>query len=356
MGVMHWMRQALLLLILAIAGAMSARAQSVQGQGMSSEPFAVTLKRAQTGDAIAQYQVYRRYGLGDGVAKSPAEAGKWLKISAQSGYAPAQYALGNAYLLFKSPPTDADFVQAVKWWKAAAEQGHVDAMFWLGGAYMAGNGTEKDEKEALKWYLKGAEKGQGAAQEMTGLCYYNGVGTEKNMTEAAKWLRAGAGKGISPDLAHITLGDMCYFGMGIEKNANEAYLNYLAAAQRNDPYAEFAVARCLQEGNGTNKDVKEAAQWLTRSAQQGEVVAAKYLGLAYHEGNGVTKDDAEYYKWMLVAATLDREAGGEHFVAPAEYMLSQQTMDDGASRAREFLRDFKGHVPPHRKVTAEGKG
>jgi TPR repeat protein len=333
---------------------LTAHAQTLaQGPGQV-EPFAVTLKRAQAGNASAQYQVYRRYGMGDGVATNPREAGAWLKVSAQNGYAPAQYTLGNAYLLYQSPG-DPDFVQAVKWWKLAAAQGHIDAQYWLAGACMAGNGVPKDEREALKWYLSAAEKGQGAAQEMVGLCYYNGVGVVKNLASAAQWLRQGAGKGISPELAHITLGDMCYFGMGIEKNPTEAYQHYLAAGQKGDSYAQFAVARCLQTGNGVAEDPKAAAEWLSRAAQQGEVVAEKYLGIAYHEGIGVAKDDAVYYKWMLVAAILSQEDAA-HFIAPAQYMLSKETMAEGEQRAREFLRLYKEKLPPYKKQSQPAEG
>ncbi len=79
------------------------------------------LKRAESGDAAAQWELGCWYKLGDRVGK--------------------------------------DEKEAVKWWTKSAEQGFAKAQFLLGGCYERGKGVAKDEKEAVKWYTKSAEQG-----------------------------------------------------------------------------------------------------------------------------------------------------------------------------------------------------
>jgi hypothetical protein len=76
---------------------------------------------------------------------------------AESGDATAQWELGCWYKLGNRIGKDEK--EAVKWWKKSAEQGFAKAQFLLGGCYEWGKGVAKDEKEAVKWYTKSAEQG-----------------------------------------------------------------------------------------------------------------------------------------------------------------------------------------------------
>ena len=91
------------------------------------EQFASLLKRAQAGDAKAQYNLGAAYAYGKGVAE--------------------------------------DLEEAVKWWRKAAEQGDAMAQTNLGSMYANGLGVAKDEAEAVKWYRKAAEQGNAHAKE-----------------------------------------------------------------------------------------------------------------------------------------------------------------------------------------------
>jgi len=72
------------------------------------------------GDVNAQYELGRRYAMGDGVAENDAEA--------------------------------------VKWYEKAAVQGHVEAQFYLGTCYAYGNGVQKNISKAAKWLTMAAEE------------------------------------------------------------------------------------------------------------------------------------------------------------------------------------------------------
>lgn len=77
------------------------------------------VKKAQGGDAAAQYSLGNCYFYGFGVAKDQREAVKWLKKSAEQGYTPAQNDLGHCY--YSGAGVERNKAEADKWWKKAAE-------------------------------------------------------------------------------------------------------------------------------------------------------------------------------------------------------------------------------------------
>ena len=97
-------------------------------EGYTPEPyFSELVKKAEAGDAKAQFNLGVCYANGNGVAK--------------------------------------DEKEAVKWYTKSAEQGNATAQYNLGVCNYNGIGVGKDEKEAVKWYTKSAEQGDAAAKE-----------------------------------------------------------------------------------------------------------------------------------------------------------------------------------------------
>ena len=89
---------------------------------------------------------------------------KWLKKSADQGYAVAEYSLG--YFHWKGIGTERDKELAFKWLKKSADQGYALAEYSLGYVYLLkGIGTEIDEELALKWFKKSADQGFALAEE-----------------------------------------------------------------------------------------------------------------------------------------------------------------------------------------------
>jgi len=193
------------------------------------EPYSAELvKKAEAGDAVAQFDLGLCYSEGLVVAKDKKEALKWITKSAEQGYSFAQSDLGVRYLLglgvakdekealkwYKkvaeqeaTPTTPAqsfkgtyeqnylgdyysftkDYKEAVKWYTKAAEQGDTQAQNNLGSLYYKGEGVTQDYKEAVKWYTKSAEQGNAQAQRILAVCYEKGTGVAKDEKEALKW-------------------------------------------------------------------------------------------------------------------------------------------------------------------------
>ena len=62
-----------------------------------------------------------------------------------------------------------DDKEAVKWYRLSAEQGYAEAQFNLGFMYDNGEGVPQDYKEAVKWYRLSAEQGNALGQYNLGL-------------------------------------------------------------------------------------------------------------------------------------------------------------------------------------------
>ena len=160
-------------------------------------------ERAETGDAVAEYEVGRSLLGSKPIDYEVATAMPWFQRSAEQGYAPAEYIYGGMFRegRWKNPQ------QLVYWWTKAAEQGEVRAQLWLGVFYERGqNGVKHDYLQAFKWLSMAAKQGQPDAQVSLGQMYEDGEGVRQDNGLARYWYRkaadhvpdlGGAGVGLS---------------------------------------------------------------------------------------------------------------------------------------------------------------
>ena len=195
------------------------------------------VKKAQSGDAEAQYSLAECYYNGLGVSKDYAEAVMWYRKAAEQGNAGGQNSLGFCYQ--NGLGVAQDYTEAVKWYRKAAEQGNASGQNNLGVCYEYGKGVAQDNSQAVKWYRKAAEQGNASGQYNLGLCYYNGKGVTKNYTEAVKW--------------------------------------YRKAAEQGDAYAQYNLGLCYKNGYGVPKDISQAVVWYRKAARQGDDGAQQAL-------------------------------------------------------------------------------
>jgi TPR repeat protein len=151
----------------------------------ASAQDAELVRRAEGGDADAQYKLGVSYDVGEGVAEDDVEAVKWYRKAAEQAHSHSQYNLGVMYRGGKGVPKDD--VEALKWTRKAAEHGDSDAQHILGIVYGSGLGVPKDDVEALKWTRKAAEQGVASAQFDLGLSYLAGEGVAQDYVLAHMW-------------------------------------------------------------------------------------------------------------------------------------------------------------------------
>ena len=89
-----------------------------------SADFDALRRKAEAGDAKAQFDLAESYSVGNGVAKDSAKGMDWLRRSALQGYAGAQVVLG--YMYQKGINMEKDPSEAAKWYQKAARQGDKD--------------------------------------------------------------------------------------------------------------------------------------------------------------------------------------------------------------------------------------
>jgi len=292
---------------------------------LSKMPLDELRKKAEAGEADAQFNLGCCYYNGEGVAKDDAEAVKWYCKAAEQGNAAAQYNLGVCYASSIGVPKDV--AEAVKWFRKAVDQENAAAQYSLGWCYDHGEGVPKDDAEAMKWYRKAADQENAAAQFALGQCYLNGVGVLQDKVEAMKWYR---------------------------KAAEQRY----ADAQYN---AQYNLGWCYYNGEGVQKDAAEAVKWYRKAAEQGYALAQFALGQCYLNGKGVPKDDIEAYKWYNLAAAQGQEYAAKLRDSLTEQMTPQQ-IAEGQRRASLFVagKENKGKgaaaATPDMADTPKGNG
>jgi len=79
------------------------------------------LRKAEEGDAAAQYRLAYCYQTGTGVTRNPDECVRWYTLAAMNGHAASQHNLGVLYL--KGDGVEKDYEQAYTWGVLAAENG-----------------------------------------------------------------------------------------------------------------------------------------------------------------------------------------------------------------------------------------
>ncbi|MEQ1837092.1 MAG: tetratricopeptide repeat protein [Candidatus Nitrotoga sp.] len=147
---------------------------SVQVELTPEEKFAETKRKAEAGDAVAQFELAKMYHNGRGIPIDIVKSVDWLQKAALQGEVMAQTLLGWVYRSGEGVPKDA--AKAVEWYQKAAAQGDAAAQSGLGEMYRNGEGVTKDAAKAVQWYWKVAAKGGfgSAIQSRRDVCQWRG--------------------------------------------------------------------------------------------------------------------------------------------------------------------------------------
>ncbi len=198
--------------------------------------FEAVKARADKGDGEAQLSVASCYANGNGVARNPAKAAKYLRKAAEQGLPRAECLLGLAYA--NADGVKLNKAEAAHWLQKAADQGLAEAQFDLGMCYANGDGVAKDAIKAAEWYRKAADQALPDAECELGNCYLEGNGVPEDIPEGVKWTRLAAEQGFAQ--AENALGLCCMDGKGVAKDYVQAYKWFDLAAAAGDERADDA--------------------------------------------------------------------------------------------------------------------
>lgn len=322
-------------------------------------------KKAEAGDASAQFALAEAYDFGNGTAQSDKNALFWYCKSADQGFAAAQNSLGLMYRTGKGVEPSKE--QAAAWYRKAAKQGNAKAMFNLGTAYFNGDGVGVDDISAYAWFTIAREHGSvpasdavsrmsntlaqwqtSAALEKIGDFYEEGSDLPLDHKLAIDWYRKASQLGEAP--VRVKLAKFLLDQGDAQHYPEALHLCEDAGKQMYSPGA-LCAGLLYREGVGTAKNLQEATKWITKSAELGNAQAMYQLGEMYWTGSGVNQDKILAYSFMLLAATGDLPKAREER-ATFEQSLSNKELEKAHKRAETWAKQHPvlriTQVPPSR--------
>lgn len=248
---------------------------------------------------------------------------------AEQGNAKAQFTLGEMYA--NGDGVIADSAEAVRWYRLAADQQYTRAEAALGYMYMVGRGVRKDPAEALRLLRSAADKNSASAQFNLGVMYATGDGVPKDSAEAARWYRLAADQETGHAKARYNLGVMYATGDGVRQDPDEAIRWYLKAAELNYAKAQCNLGYMYATGTGVKRDSAEAVKWYRRAADQGDATALFNLGVMAAVGDGVPQNLVQAHAYLKEAG-----AQGDKDVRPNLAAIEEKMTPEQKAEAREL--------------------
>ena len=299
-------------------------------------------------DYLNGYNCY--YGIGG--SQNYEKAANYFRMSAERGFAEAQYMLGRCY--YEGNGVEEDNDQAVAWLEKATKQEHARAYKLLGDCYYGGYGKPKSESKAIECYQfaadrndfeamrmlgvvyfdqekydkafvnfkKAADLGDNDSQFMTGYCYQNNYGVRKSSDNYAKALDyyQKAANDFNP-LASAMLGYFYREGLGCSPNATVSADKYENAARWGLADAQYVTGLNYEEGNGVMKSEVLGKYWYEKAAEQGFIEAYTKMGDYYTRGTAESPnyDLAVAYYRVAADAGEDSDIDAQEKICGAYY-------------------------------------
>ncbi|MBN8439460.1 MAG: sel1 repeat family protein [Candidatus Accumulibacter sp.] len=161
------------------------------GPSVAQDTLADLIKRAEQGDADAQFNLGKKYYKGDGVPRNADKGFEWYQMAAANGNAEAQFFVGT------SSYQNGDGTTAIFLVEEAAAQGNGGAMTNLCVWYNGKNPivVPQDFSKAATWCQKGAAWGESDSQIYLSTLYYNGYGVIRDKVISYAWANLVASQG-----------------------------------------------------------------------------------------------------------------------------------------------------------------
>jgi TPR repeat protein len=119
-----------------------------------------------------------------------------LRKRAETGDASAQYQLG-CCCYEGSGGVERDYGEALKWYRKAAAQGHNSGLCDVGFCYRNGHGVEQDYAKAIPYYQRAADQGCPTGAYWLAYAYEHGEGVPPDIAKAKHWYQISRRRGDS---------------------------------------------------------------------------------------------------------------------------------------------------------------
>ena len=170
-----------------------------------------------------------------------------------------------------------DYRRAYRYWIFLAQSGVARAQHNVGVLHLRGLGLKKNEKAAFVWFSRAAKQNFARAQHNLGWMYQNGIHVERNIEQAKQFYEAAAEKRFT--LSEKRLGEILYNN----KDYKRARVILLRAARKGDRRAQFLLGEIFSYGLGADVDLAQAVRWYRSAAHKNEPSAQYKLARLYIE-------------------------------------------------------------------------
>lgn len=240
------------------------------------------------------------YMRGVGVSQDFATGIVHYTRAAEAGFASAQFNLGLAYYAGKGVAQSGE--QAAKWWQMAAAQGHTVAQYNLGAILWSGDGVEKNQARAIHWFRQARSNGSQDASNFL-LTLYAPMYRELN-ADSLDLARNNAQRTIP------LIDEMGMYKLGQQAAAKRDYMQafgyWQPLAKDGHLNSQYQIARMLEFGLGVDKNLNDAINWYEKAARKG-LGRAQYRIALYHLNENPEPNKALGLYWMQSAADNNSE-------------------------------------------------
>lgn len=259
---------------------------------------AISILNEVSDDHRAQYSLAIMYLDADSEVFSMREGIKFLKSSAENGFASAQLELGRCY--YSGNGVDQDKELALHWFKKAADQNDDEALYNMGARYLYGDLVDKDESKAILYFERAVRLNHSYSKLALGRCLTMG-GEEKDKKRGIDLLEEASLDGLAEAKVLLAVNYMDGLFTPEDKGKAVRYLN--EAAVENSAGAKFLLGMCCLEGIVEKKSVDRAFE-LFEEVEDIYPEAKHELGLCleFGKGNIAENKTAAFIKYRDAAA------------------------------------------------------
>ncbi len=225
---------------------------------------------AEDGNVTSMEELAAKFWVGDGVARSPA--------------------------------------QAFEWWQRAAAAGSLKGKHKSAFCLAWGVGVARNAKRAFALQLDYANEGDRVSANYVANCYTWGVGVSADPTKGSEWKRryvestkTSAESGNAD--AQVDLAVALANGDGVPVDMDSAFVWYGRAADQGSGKGFRGLGVCYWQGDGTTRNLGRAFDYFTRAIAAGETSAMTCIAeLNQQEGDATFKPEPEKSKTLWLDA------------------------------------------------------
>ena len=199
------------------------------------------------------------------------------------------------------------------------------------GEYADNRGTNEGEPvEAGQSLEAAAAAGNPVAEFQLGVAYLDSGRTEEGLA----LIRSAANK--DQPAAQYRLAKLYETGQGVAADPNMARQLTERAALNGNRIAMHDLALYYAEGRGgVETDITTAAGWFEKAAERGVVDSQFNLGVLFESGQGVPRNPLDAYVWYSIAASQ-----GDQFAKERRDVIKGQIGAEDMARADERISGF----------------